>query len=58
LNDEKGALNSLNCASKKDKNIMVFAFEYDDQTWKSNDNERSFGVFGKFDLNNDVFKSC
>ncbi|KIJ31874.1 glycoside hydrolase family 17 protein [Sphaerobolus stellatus SS14] len=58
LNDEKAALASLNCASKRDKNVMVFAFEYDDQTWKSNDNERSFGIFGKNINLNDIFKPC
>ncbi|KIJ29543.1 glycoside hydrolase family 17 protein [Sphaerobolus stellatus SS14] len=58
VNDEKAALNSLNGVSKRDKTVMVFAFEYDDQTWKFNDNERSFGFFGKFNLNNEVFKSC
>jgi exo-beta-1,3-glucanase (GH17 family) len=31
--------------SRKDTSVSVYAaFEYDDQTWKANDNERSFGM--------------
>jgi len=56
--DERNALLNLNCACRDDTSVSVFAFEYDDQVWKSNDNERSFGVFGKFDLNGDVWAPC
>ncbi|KAF8957200.1 glycoside hydrolase superfamily [Flammula alnicola] len=44
--DETNAIRSLNCAARGDTSVSVFAFEYDDQLWKSNDNERSFGIFG------------
>jgi hypothetical protein len=54
--DERTALISLNCAIR---NVPVFAFEYDDQLWKANDNERSFGMFGKLTFNGDIFSaSC
>ncbi|KAF8957212.1 glycoside hydrolase superfamily [Flammula alnicola] len=56
--DETNAIRSLNCAARGDTSVSVFAFEYDDQLWKSNDNERSFGIFGgKLNLNN-VLSSC
>ncbi|KIJ53209.1 glycoside hydrolase family 17 protein [Sphaerobolus stellatus SS14] len=59
LTDEHNALQSLNCASTRDTSVSVFAFEYDDQIWKGNDNERSFGIYsGKFNLNGDVLNSC
>lgn len=44
IDNERTALVSLNCASRDDPSISVFAFEYDDQLWKANDNERSFGM--------------
>ncbi|XP_006457881.1 hypothetical protein AGABI2DRAFT_190276 [Agaricus bisporus var. bisporus H97] len=55
LDNERAALAALNCASGSIPDVSVFAFEYDDQTWKGNDNERSFGIFPKF--NNGV-PSC
>ncbi|KAF9048858.1 glycoside hydrolase family 17 protein [Panaeolus papilionaceus] len=59
LGDERNALLNLNCACRDDTSVSVFAFEYDDQNWKQdNENERSFGIFGKFDLNGDVFAPC
>ncbi|KAG5723764.1 putative family 17 glucosidase SCW4 [Termitomyces sp. T112] len=55
---ERTALVNLNCASKNDPHVFVYAFEYDDQMWKSKENERSFGIFGKFSLGNDVLAAC
>ena len=51
IDDEYAALVNLNCASRNDTSISVFAFEYDDQLWKANDNERSFGIFEKLAFN-------
>ena len=56
--DEHAALVNLNCASRRDTSVSVFAFEYDDQLWKANDNERSFGMFGKLTFNGDILASC
>lgn len=56
--DERNALLNLNCADRDDTSISVFAFEYDDQLWKGNDNERSFGIFGKINLLGDAFAPC
>jgi len=56
--DETNALLSLNCACRDDTSTPVFAFEYDDQLWKDNDNERSFGIFGKIQLSGDAFSPC
>ncbi|KAG5726751.1 putative family 17 glucosidase SCW11 [Termitomyces sp. T112] len=58
LADERNALLNLNCACRDDRSISVYAFEYDDQDWKANDNERSFGISGKFNLLGDVFAPC
>ncbi|KAJ7585641.1 glycoside hydrolase superfamily [Mycena floridula] len=44
IQDELTALQGLNCAAQ---NVNIYAFEYDDQLWKSNDNERSFGMWVK-----------
>ncbi|KAJ7117904.1 glycoside hydrolase superfamily [Mycena crocata] len=44
VNDELIALKGLNCAAQS---VSMYAFEYDDQLWKSNDNERSFGMWVK-----------
>ncbi|KAG6908763.1 hypothetical protein DXG01_003375 [Tephrocybe rancida] len=55
---ERTALVELNCASKNDPHVPVYAFEYDDQVWKSNENERSFGIFEKFSLKADVLAVC
>ena len=55
--NERSALVSLNCASRDDTSISVYAFEYDDQDWKDNDNERSFGISGKLNFG-DIFASC
>lgn len=56
--DERNAILNLNCACRDDTSVSVYAFEYDDQTWKGNDVERSFGIFGKLNLNGDVFTPC
>jgi exo-beta-1,3-glucanase (GH17 family) len=56
VDNERAALASLNCASRDDTSISVFAFEYDDQLWKANDNERSFGLSEKVAL--DGSSSC
>ncbi|PPQ63248.1 hypothetical protein CVT24_005708 [Panaeolus cyanescens] len=57
--EERNALLNLNCACRDDTSVSVFAFEYDDQNWKpQNENERSFGIFPKFNLNGDVFAPC
>ncbi|PFH47255.1 glycoside hydrolase family 17 protein [Amanita thiersii Skay4041] len=48
--DEQTALGKLNCAARDSAGVSVFAFEYDDQKWKGNGNEQSFGIIGKFDL--------
>ncbi|KAF8645848.1 hypothetical protein AX16_007506 [Volvariella volvacea WC 439] len=58
LGDERNALLNLNCACRDDTSVSTFAFEYDDQLWKGNDNERSFGIFPKFNLNGDVWAPC
>ncbi|KAF5327715.1 hypothetical protein D9619_004676 [Psilocybe cf. subviscida] len=58
VSDEHNAILNLNCACRDDTSVSVFAFEYDDQAWKSNDNERSFGIFGKIGLNGDAFAPC
>ncbi|KAF9484304.1 glycoside hydrolase [Pholiota conissans] len=58
VGDERNAILNLNCACRDDTSISVFAFEYDDQLWKANDNERSFGIFGKITLNGDAFAPC
>ena len=61
ISDERVAFISLNCAiSHDDTSTSVFAFEYDDQLWKANDNERSFGMFdGKLTFNGDILSaSC
>jgi hypothetical protein len=44
VQDELIALQKLNCAAQ---NTTTYAFEYNDQLWKSSDNERSFGIWGK-----------
>ncbi|KDR72816.1 hypothetical protein GALMADRAFT_142547 [Galerina marginata CBS 339.88] len=56
--DEQNAISSINCACLTDTSISVYGFEYDDQLWKSNDNERSFGVFGKIPLSPGALSSC
>jgi len=56
--DERNAILQINCACPNISSVSVFAFEYDDQLWKGNDNERSFGIFGKIQLNGDAFKPC
>ncbi|KAG5638104.1 hypothetical protein H0H81_001782 [Sphagnurus paluster] len=58
LGDERNAILNLNCACRDDRSVDVYAFEYDDQNWKGNDNERSFGIFGKLNLLGDVFAPC
>ena len=57
IDNERTALLNLNCASRDNTSIPVFAFEYDDQLWKANDNERSFGIFGKLAIN-DILSAC
>ncbi|KAJ7488388.1 hypothetical protein FB451DRAFT_984563, partial [Mycena latifolia] len=44
VQDELIMLQGLNCAAQ---NTTRYAFEYNDQLWKSNDNERSFWIWGK-----------
>ncbi|KNZ73340.1 putative family 17 glucosidase SCW11 [Termitomyces sp. J132] len=58
LANECNALLNLNCTCQDDKSILVYAFEYNDQDWKANDNERSFGISGKFNLLGNVFPPC
>ncbi|TFK35606.1 glycoside hydrolase family 17 protein [Crucibulum laeve] len=58
IGDERNAILNLNCACRDDTSVSVYAFEYDDQLWKGNDNERSFGIFGKIQLNGDAFNPC
>ncbi|KAF5315848.1 hypothetical protein D9611_005021 [Ephemerocybe angulata] len=57
--DQRSALINLNCvAAKNDRSISVYAFEADDQTWKGNDWERSFGIFGKINFSGDINNQC
>ncbi|TEB36831.1 glycoside hydrolase [Coprinellus micaceus] len=56
--EEYAAIRSLNCAAKNDRSVNVYAFEADDQTWKGNDNERSFGLFGKVRFEGDINNAC
>ncbi|KAH6918259.1 glycoside hydrolase superfamily [Coprinopsis sp. MPI-PUGE-AT-0042] len=57
--DAKSALLNLNCACRDDRGVSVYAFEGDDQNWKGNDRERSFGVLGnKYNLLGEVFAPC
>lgn len=56
--DERSATISLNCASLRDTSVSVYGFEADDQLWKDNDNERSFGLFNKIVFNGDVLNAC
>ena len=58
IDDERAALVSLNCASREDTSVAVFAFEYDDQHWKANDNERSFGINKKLEFNDVLSAPC
>ncbi|TFK30240.1 glycoside hydrolase [Coprinopsis marcescibilis] len=59
LDQARSALLNLNCACRDDRSVTVYAFEADDQIWKpENDWERSFGIFGKFNLNGEVFAPC
>ncbi|TFK36325.1 glycoside hydrolase superfamily [Crucibulum laeve] len=58
ISNEILALLSLNCACRDDTSVAVYAFEYDDQNWKQNDNERSFGLFGKLAVNQDILSAC
>ncbi|KAF8077576.1 glycoside hydrolase superfamily [Lyophyllum atratum] len=58
LSAERQALANINCASRDNTKVSVYAFEYDDQNWKSNDNERSFGIFGKLDVKKEVLDVC
>ncbi|KAF9566944.1 glycoside hydrolase [Agrocybe pediades] len=56
--DERSAISSLNCASARDPSVSLYAFEADDQLWKGNDNERSFGLFNKVKFNGDILNAC
>ncbi|KAF8179906.1 glycoside hydrolase superfamily [Pholiota molesta] len=49
VTDEANALLNLNCACRDDTSISL---------WKANDNERSFGIFGKIQLNGGAFAPC
>ncbi|PPQ78052.1 hypothetical protein CVT25_015597 [Psilocybe cyanescens] len=57
LNDERLAILNLNCACRDDRSVTVYAFEADNQMWKDNQNERSFGIFGKLELPS-IFDIC
>ncbi|TEB25999.1 glycoside hydrolase [Coprinellus micaceus] len=56
--EQYAAMKSLNCAAKNDKSVVIYAFEADDQTWKGNDNERSFGLFGKVKFEGGINNAC
>ena len=57
--DQRRALNSINCAARSDPGVSIYAFEADDSLWKNdNEFERSFGIFGKVDLGASVFNTC
>ncbi|RDB22277.1 Cell surface mannoprotein MP65 [Hypsizygus marmoreus] len=58
LSAERSTFLSLNCGCRDDASASVYAFEYDDQHWKTTDIERSFGIFGKINLNGDVLAVC
>ncbi|KAH9486472.1 Cell surface mannoprotein MP65 [Psilocybe cubensis] len=55
--DERMAILNLNCACRDDRSVTVYAFEADNQLWKDNENERSFGIFGKLELRS-IFDIC
>ena len=57
-NDEREALLNLNCAARDDRGVSIYAFEADDQLWKGNDNERSFGIFTKINFKGDINNIC
>ena len=44
VENERDAMHSINCAAKIDPNVRIYAFEYDDQTWKSLEREKGFGL--------------
>ncbi|KAH6895042.1 glycoside hydrolase superfamily [Coprinopsis sp. MPI-PUGE-AT-0042] len=51
VDDAKSALLNLNCACRDDRGVSVYAFEADDQNWKGDDRERSFGLLAnKYNL--------
>ncbi|KAH9481813.1 Cell surface mannoprotein MP65 [Psilocybe cubensis] len=55
--DEHNAISSINCAAR-DTSMTIFAFEYDDQLWKTGGAvEQSFGIFGKI-LPGDALNAC
>lgn len=56
--EQYAAMKSLNCAAKNGKSVAIYAFEADDQTWKGNDNERSFGLFGKVKFEGGINNAC
>ena len=59
VDDAKNALLNLNCACRDDRGVPVYAFEGDDQNWKGDDRERSFGIlFNKYNLLGEVFAPC
>lgn len=49
---------NLNCAAAEDPSTTIYACEADDQGWKQNDDERSFGMFNKIGLKDEVLESC
>lgn len=57
LEDQRTATLNLNCACRDDRSVTVYAFEADNQMWKDNDNERSFGIFAKIVLP-PIFEVC
>ncbi|KAH6918261.1 glycoside hydrolase superfamily [Coprinopsis sp. MPI-PUGE-AT-0042] len=59
VDDAKSALLNLNCACRDDRGVSVYAFEADDQNWKGDDRERSFGLLAnKYNLLGEVFAPC
>ncbi|KAJ6628488.1 hypothetical protein B0H10DRAFT_1868785 [Mycena sp. CBHHK59/15] len=44
VGDELTVLQGLNCVAQS---VNMYASKYDDQLWKANDNERSFGMWVK-----------
>ena len=47
LANEANALSSLHSEARRNQAVPIFAFEYDDQLWKVNEDERSFGILGR-----------
>ncbi|KAF9535726.1 glycoside hydrolase superfamily [Crepidotus variabilis] len=52
---ESNALSGLICAASKDRDVKLYAFEADNQAWKSTDVDKNFGILGKV---GDAFNTC